>query len=104
MEIDLSRGGQRHVMKTPWPDSPYYLMVMRCQHAPACRVWRAYSTRPLAPIPIPLLPCDPDLALALQPMIDDIYLQSRYEPDVRYHEPIEISLSEQERAMATRNS
>ena len=104
VEIDLSRGGQRHVMKTPWPDSPYYLMVMRCQHAPACRVWRAYSTRPLAPIPIPLLPCDPDLALALQPMIDDIYLQSRYEPDVRYHEPIEISLSEQERAMATRNS
>jgi hypothetical protein len=37
-------------------------------------------------------------------MIDDIYLQSRYEADVRYLEPMELPLSEQERALATRAS
>lgn len=104
IEIDLLRGGERHVMKTPWPDSPYYLMVMRNHRAPACRVWPAYSTRPLRPIPVPLLPFDPDLTLALQPMIDDAFVRSRYEVDVRYNEQIELTLSEEERALASRTT
>lgn len=104
VEIDLLRGGQRHVMKTPWPNSPYYLMVMRSHEAPACRVWRAYATRPLHAIPIPLLPSDPDVQLSLQPLIDDIYLDSRYALDVRYNEATDLNLSEQERALASRTS
>lgn len=102
VEIDLLRGGQRHGMKTPWPDSPYYLMVMRSHEAPACRVWPAYATRPLPPIPIPLLPSDPDLKLALQPLIDDIYVESRYASDVRYQEVTDLKLTEQELALASR--
>lgn len=102
VEIDLLRGGQRHAMNTPWPDSPYYLMVMRSHQAPACRVWPAYSTRPIHSIPIPLLPSDPDLTLALQPMIDDIYVESRYGSDARYHEMLEMALTDEERALALR--
>ncbi|MGO8745097.1 MAG: DUF4058 family protein [Thermoguttaceae bacterium] len=56
---------------------PYCLLVGRKAEAPRCSVWRAYSTRPLPEIPIPLTPPDADLPLSLQPLIDAIYARSQ---------------------------
>src|SRR4029077_9143859 len=73
IEIDLLRGGDKMPMLTPWPDSPYTLLVSRAEDAPSCRVWLAPFQRSLPVIPVPLLAPDPDLTLDLQPLLDGIY-------------------------------
>jgi hypothetical protein len=96
VEIDLLRGGRRMPMVTPWPDDPYYLLVCRKKQAPRCRVWPASFTKPLPPIPIPLLPPDPDVSLDFQPFIQAIYARSRYERDIDYRRPLDPPLSQRE--------
>jgi hypothetical protein len=98
VEIDLLRRGRRMPMVTPWPDSPYYLLVCRKKQAPRCSVWPAPFTEPLPPIPIPLLPPDPDISLDLQPFVAAIYTRSRYERDIDYRRPLQPPLSPPEQA------
>ena len=102
VELDLLRTGRRRRMRERWPDSPYYVLAMKKQQAPACRVWPAFITAPLPEIAVPLAPPDDDLALTLQPLIDSIYARSRYEVDIDYSRPLEPPLSPDEsRFLAT---
>jgi uncharacterized protein DUF4058 len=87
IEIDLLRGSGRLPMITPWPDSPYALLVSRRERAPYCKVWRASFASPLPTIPVPLAKPDPDVTLSLQPLIDAIYVRSRYASDIDYRKP-----------------
>jgi hypothetical protein len=98
VEIDLLRGGQRMPMVGPWPQSPYYLLVGREDHVPSCRVWPASFKEPLPEIPVPLASPDPDLPLALQPMIDAVYERSRYGRRLDYTRPLTPPLSPEESA------
>jgi hypothetical protein len=98
VEVDLLRRGRRMPMATPWPDSPYYLLVCRKKQAPRCSVWPASFTEPLHPIPIPLLPPDPDISLDLQPFVAAIYARSRYDRDIDYRQPLQPPLSPAELA------
>ena len=84
VEIDLLRGGQRMPMETPWPDSPYTLLVCRRRKVPNCLAWRASFGVTLPTIPIPLAHPDADVMLSLQPMIEAIYNRSRYSADIDY--------------------
>ena len=84
IEIDLLRGGDKMPMLTPWPDSPYTLLVCRASNAPYCRVWPAHFQRRLAVIPVPLLSPEPDLSLDLQPLLDGIYSLGRYNERIDY--------------------
>ncbi|HEV3079567.1 MAG TPA: DUF4058 family protein [Gemmataceae bacterium] len=93
VEIDLLRGGRRMPMAGTWPDSPYYLLVCRKNEAPLCKVWRAFFTRPVTPIPIPLLPPDADVTLEIQPLIQKIYARSHYEVDIDYGQSLNPPLS-----------
>jgi Protein of unknown function (DUF4058) len=88
VEIDLLRQGRRMPMASDWPASPYYLLVCKKRQAPRCAVWPAFMTRPLAHVPIPLLPLDADVLLDLKPMIDAIYARSRYDRDIDYRQPL----------------
>lgn len=88
VEIDLLRAGHKPTMMTPWPDSPYTLLVSRADRAPACRVWLANYQRPLSPIPVPLLYPDADLTLDLQPLIETIYAVGRYHERIDYTRPL----------------
>lgn len=99
IEVDLLRGGQRHPMHEPWPDSPYYLMVMRKEQAPDCRVWAVSSLESLPPIPVPLLAPDADIQLFLQPLINDIFQRSRYSVQMKYEEPLEEEFTPDEAAL-----
>jgi hypothetical protein len=85
-------------MAEPWPNSPYYLLVMRKEPAPACKVWSAHFMQPLPPIPIPLLPPDPDISLALQPLVVAVYARSRYARDIDYRRPLRPPLTAEESA------
>jgi hypothetical protein len=88
VEIDLLRGGDRMPMLDPWPGSPYTLLVAREERAPRCRVWPTFFDRPLPPIPVPLSRPDPDLTLALQPLVGAIYERGRYDQEIDYSQPL----------------
>jgi hypothetical protein len=98
VEIDLLRGGQRLPMLDPWPNSPYYLLVCRQSHAPYCRVSLAHFRKPLPTIPVPLRDPDPDIPLALQPMIEAIYARSRYQRRIDYSRPLTPPLGAEDAA------
>jgi hypothetical protein len=98
VEIDLLRRGRRMLMVSPWPDAPYYLLVCWKKQAPRCAVWAAHFNEPLQPIPIPLAPPDPDLSLALQPLIEAVYDRSRYARDIDYARPLNPALDDKETA------
>jgi hypothetical protein len=98
IEIDLLRGGQKMPMLTPWPDSPYTLLVCRQDDAPYCHVWPAHFQRRLPPIPVPLLQPDSDLTLDLQPLVDGIYSFGRYDERINYTRPLTPALSDAEAA------
>jgi hypothetical protein len=100
VEIDLLRGGRRHALTGPRPESPYMITVFRRHLAPACDVWAAFTTRPLPRIAIPLDPPDPDVVVALQPIVDTIYELSRYAVQIRYDRPLDPPLSPEEAALA----
>jgi hypothetical protein len=96
VEIDLLRGGERMPMLDAWPSSPYYLLVAREDSAPLCKVWPAFSNRPLPAIPVPLSKPDKDLTLSLQPLVELIYERSRYSMDIDYSRPLDPPLSKEE--------
>ncbi len=98
VEIDLLRGGTRMPMLDPLPTSPYYLLVARAETAPRCRVWPAFFDRPLPPIPVPLSRPDPDIVLALQPLIETICRRGRYEEEIDYAQPLTPPLGPEEAA------
>jgi len=96
IEIDLLRGGHRMPMLTPWPDSPYTLLVSRASEAPYCRAWPAHYQRRLPPIPVPLFSPDPDLTLDLQPLLENIYGLGRFDEQIDYTRPLTPALSEKD--------
>jgi hypothetical protein len=92
LELDLLRGGQKPPMRTPWPDSPYTLLVSWAMDAPHCRVWPGHFNERLPVIPVPLLDPQPDLHLDLQPLLDDIYTLGRYGEMLDYERPLQPPL------------
>jgi hypothetical protein len=88
VEIDLLRGGTRLPMRDPWPESPYTLLVARARQDYACDVWPCYFHLPLPAVPIPLAAPDPDVPLALQPLIESIYSRLRYGETIDYGKPL----------------
>ncbi len=98
VEIDLLRGGKRLPMLDPWPDSPYALLVARASDFEVCRVWPATYRERLPVIPGPLSRGDADLKLDLQPLIEEIYVRSRYGPDIDYRKPAKPPLNEEDSA------
>jgi hypothetical protein len=98
VELDLLRGGVRMPMVDPWPQSPYTLLIGRRSRAPYCKVLKAYSLKPLPPLPIPLSSGDPDVTVSLQPMLDSIYARARYHRSIDYSKPCAPPLLAEETA------
>ncbi len=88
VELDLLRCGRRMPMAGRWPDGPYYLLVCREQEAPRCTVWPAHYRRPLPPVCIPLAAPDPDITLALQPLVEAVCARSHYDRDIDFRRPL----------------
>ncbi|CEF49279.1 unnamed protein product [uncultured bacterium] len=93
VEIDLLRGGERMPMLDPWPDSPYAVLVARRKRVPHCLAYPVHSLKPLPTIGIPLTKPDPDVPLALQPLIDTVYRRSRYHRTINYARPVSPPLA-----------
>jgi hypothetical protein len=98
IELDLLRGGRRMPMLTPWPDSPFTLLVSWQMNAPYCRVWPAHFNARLPVIPVPLLYPEQDLRLDLQPLLDEIYALGRYGELLHYERPLQPPLPDADAA------
>ena len=71
LEIDLLRIGERiPLIGGELPAAPYYVFLSRFTRHPRTEVWPIQLNEPLPTVPVPLLPPDPDIPLALQPAIE----------------------------------
>jgi hypothetical protein len=98
VEIDLLRGGRRMPMVEPWPDSPYYVLVGRQSRVPYCQVWPVHFHQPLPEVPVPLASPDPDVRIALQPLVEAVYERSRYARAIDYGKPLDPPLAPEQAA------
>ena len=105
VEIDLLRSSRKRLeIRTeelpPDRRAPYLVCIHRASGDEG--EWEVYPMRlrePLPTIPIPCRHADPDVALALQPLIDRTYVDGGYDY-LDYAQPLKPPLSEADREWA----
>jgi hypothetical protein len=105
VEIDLLRHG-RHVMSVPEshlkPAKPFEYLIC-INRWPARRRFEIYPCRlgdPLPVIDIPLADPDPDVPLAIQPALEQVYDDGKYMLRVKYDQPCVPSLPPEDQLWA----
>lgn len=88
IELDLLRGGQRLPMSEPLPLGDYYALIGRVERKPRCQVICWSLRTKLPPIPIPLLPTDPEVTLDLDAAFGLAYESSFYSRRLPYDEAL----------------
>ena len=88
IELDLLRGGRRLPMAEPLPPGDYYALIGRVGRKPRCQVIGWSLRAKLPPIPIPLLPTDPEANLDLDAAFGLAYESSFYSRRLPYNEPL----------------
>ncbi|MFN8454115.1 MAG: DUF4058 family protein [Anaerolineae bacterium] len=89
LELDLLRAGERiPLVGGELPPAPYYVFLSRFTRRPRTEVWPIQLRDSLPTVPVPLLPPDPDVPLALQTAINACFELVRYHERVLdYHQP-----------------
>ncbi len=93
VEIDLLRGGERpgREVQEPPLEAEYILLVNRARPDKPERIseiWPVALNEPLPPLPVPLLPPDPDAVLDLNAAVRAIYARAGYEWRIDYGRPV----------------
>jgi hypothetical protein len=100
VELDFLVGGHRLPMELPLPAGDYYALVARVERRPDCEVF-AWSVRDRLPtIPIPLRAPHPDILVELAPHFATVYERGRYARLIKYHAPLDLPLSPEDRTWA----
>lgn len=91
VEVDLLRSTRRHLLVShdalpPKRRAPYLVCVSRPKSRTTWEIYPMPLRDPLPAIPIPCRPSDADVPLALQPLIDRIYVEGGHD-DIDYAEP-----------------
>lgn len=86
LEIDLLRGGKRPYLSRPdpLPDAPYFVFLCRAERYPEIAIWPCALQKPLPTVPVPLRHPDPDVALNLTQIVQQVYRNARYDLQVDY--------------------
>ena len=101
VEIDLIRGGH-FVLAMPEKKlprtcrTPYLVNVRRATHPDEAFLYPAGIGQPLPSIGIPLRPTDVDVALELQPLLDECFERGRYR--LNYQQSLAPPLSDEDAA------
>lgn len=101
VEIDLIRGGH-FVLAMPEKklprkcQTPYLINVRRATHPDEAFLYPAGIGQPLPSIGIPLRPTDVDVALELQPLLDECFERGRYR--LNYQQPLNPPLPDEDSA------
>jgi hypothetical protein len=100
IELDFLVGGHRLPMERPLPLGDYFALVARAERRPDCDVF-AWTIRDALPtIPIPLLPPDRDVHVALGPPFAAVYERARYARSIDYSAPLTTPLTPDDRSWA----
>ena len=83
VEIDLIRRGRRIFPQPELRDAPY-LVTVTPRSGASTGAWPITLREPLPEVPVPLAEPDPDARLALQELFAGIYLDGRYDLDIKY--------------------
>jgi hypothetical protein len=92
VELDLLLKGQRLPMEEELPPGDYYAFVSRGDRRPACQVYPWTMQEALPPLPIPLLPPDPDVWIDLAALFRATYERGRYGRSIDYTAPPPVAL------------
>jgi hypothetical protein len=86
LEIDRLRNGRRPQVAQPTtlPDAPYFILLSRAERRPEIAIWPCPLQQPLPTVPVPLRYPDPDVALALTRVVQQVYRNARYDLQVDY--------------------
>jgi hypothetical protein len=86
LEIDLLRGGRRPQLAQPetLPDAAYFVFLSRAERWPEIAIWPCALHTPLPTVPVPLRDPDPDVALNLTAIVQQVYGNARYDLQVDY--------------------
>jgi hypothetical protein len=87
LKLDLLRQGTRVQLAEEPPPAPYYMYLSRLQRRPLTQVWPVLLRHPLPTMPVPLLPPDPDVPLALQAAVQACFDLVGYERLLDYTGP-----------------
>jgi hypothetical protein len=98
LELDLLRAGERiHLIGGELPSAPYYVFLSRFTRRPHTEVWPIQLRDKLPTVPVPLLPPDPDVPLALQKAIEACFELVGYQRLLDYSQPPSLpSLSQED--------
>lgn len=101
VELDLLLKGQRLPVEDGLPPGEYYALVSRWDRRPICDVYAWTMRQPLPPIPIPLLPPDPDVWIDLGALFRTTYERGRYARSLDYTAPPPVALDAERLAWVT---
>jgi hypothetical protein len=88
LELDLLRAGERiRLIGGELPSAPYYVFLSRFTRRPRTEVWSIQLREPLPTVPVPLLPPDADVPLALQAVIEACFELVGYQRLLDYSQP-----------------
>jgi hypothetical protein len=100
IEVDLLRRGERLPMTQPLPPAAYYVLVSRAEERPRTGVWPIQLRDPLPPVPVPLLPDDPEVTLDLQDAFTSAYDRLGFDRAADYRRPPDVPLVPSDAAWA----
>ncbi len=100
MEIDLLRGGDAMPFKPTAPKTDYRILVCRSRRSNDAVLYAFPYTSPIPPIPIPLLPGDPEPELDLNLVLHSLFERARYDLIIDYEQPPDPVLRQEDLAWA----
>jgi hypothetical protein len=97
LELDLLRAGERiPLIGGELPPAPYYVFLSRFTRRPYTEVWPIQFRDKLPTVPVPLLPPDPDVPLALQMVVEACFELVGYQRLLDYSQAPPLPLLSQE--------
>jgi Protein of unknown function (DUF4058) len=95
VELDLLLGGQRLPMREKLPSGDYHAFVSRAEKRPDCDVYSWTIAQTLPPLPVPLMPPDPDVSIDLEAVFAVTYERGDYAHEVDYTLPPPVPVSDE---------
>jgi hypothetical protein len=101
VQIDLLRGGRPMPLTSQQPmQGSYRILVSRGATRPRAKLYAFGVRHPIPPIPIPLLPKDPEPSLDLGAVLHALYDRARFDLRLDYTKPPVPPLGEEDAAWA----
>ena len=92
IEIDLLRSGESMPVYGPLTN-PYRILVSRSVDRPKAELYPFALAEPLPTFPVPLRPSEPEPAIVLQQLLQDIYDRARFDLAIDYSTNLKPKLS-----------